>query len=164
MNKNSINNVENSHKAYNKKFLKTVRKNLKFVNAFLDLSSSINSELDTEFCTDERGNWKIFSFSTNNNPYFVDPIINTKCKKSWNIHVHPNVKGDRQTGKGELSLEDMIYYIPRLMEPHDNLKCGCVIGEKDKNLSCLCNTEEEKNNNAKIQDFNLNIDREKRIK
>lgn len=119
---------------------KVFKMNKKILNAFLDLSVGIHSEMDTEFCVDENGNGSNFTFTTDNDPYSVSPLDKKlQCKKAFNVHTHPTVKGNPLTGKSAHSMNDQVYYLTRLYDSNDNLACGCVIGADDKTINCLCN-------------------------
>lgn len=121
---------------------KTFKTNKKTLKALNDLSVSIHSEMDTEFCVDENGNGFNFSFTTDNNPYSVSPIDKKlPCEKTFNVHTHPIIKGNPLTGKSGLSMNDQVYYLSRLYDSNDNLACGCVIGEDDRKINCFCNTQ-----------------------
>ncbi|KKL22959.1 hypothetical protein LCGC14_2430190 [marine sediment metagenome] len=119
-----------------------MKKNKKTLKAFRELSGAIKAEIDVEFCVDQNGNGKEFAFTTDNDLYFVKPIVtNSNCPKTFNIHTHPKVKGDLLTGKSIHSINDKNYYNSRLLDSKDNLTCGCVMGEADKKISCLCNSK-----------------------
>ncbi len=136
-NKRRIPKIQNYIEPYVNKTFKTNKKTLKALN---DLSVSIHSEMDTEFCVDENGNGSNFSFTTDNNPKSVSPVDKKlQCNKTFNVHTHPTIKGNPLTGKSELSMNDKVYYLTRLYDSNDNLACGCAIGEDDRKINCLCN-------------------------
>lgn len=119
---------------------KTFKTNKKILNAFIDLSVGIHAEMDTEFCVDENGNGSNYTFTTDNDPYSVSPL-NKKlpCNKTFNVHTHPTIRGNPLTGKSVHSMNDQVYYLTRLYDSNDNLACGCVIGQDDKKINCICN-------------------------
>jgi len=124
---------------------KSLKKNRDVTKAFLNLSKAIRAEIDMEFCKTENGEWNLYKFSTDNDPYSVIPISNDNCRKAINVHTHPKVNKEPDTGKSIFSMNDLRYYDSRLLDPNDNLECGCVIGEESKIVKCRCNLDKTDN-------------------